>query len=133
LQTATNYAGTVTLAYDNRGRLQSETDVFGKVISYGYTETSSVNRKTVTFEGSLYETYDFDDANRLTSITDNASGVYSFAYDVANKMTTTTRPNNVTTTYEYDGLSRLTRLKHTTSPSVIDYNYAYNTASQITG
>ena len=63
--TAENTTGTVSLSYDNRGRLQNETDVFGKVLSYAYTENSTTNRKTLTYQGTLYSTYDFDDANRL--------------------------------------------------------------------
>ena len=130
LATAMNQNGTVTFAYDNRGRLQSETNVFGKVVSYGYDANG--NKTELRLDGALSASYQYDAANRLTQITDSSNGVYGYGYDPTDKLTSLTRPNGVTTNYEYDGLSRLTRLKHSTSTiTLFDYQYAYNTAQQI--
>ena len=42
-------------------------------------------------------------------------------------------PNGVTATYQYDGLDRLTRLSDGTAASaILDNQYTYNPASQIT-
>jgi YD repeat-containing protein len=86
------------------------------------------------FEGSLYETFDFDDTNRLQSITDNANGVYSFAYDVVNRMTTRVMPNGISTTTDYDGMGRMKFWKNQASSGAVlnEYNFGYNNANQIT-
>jgi len=131
LTTATNYTGTVSFSYDNRGRLQSETDVFGRIVSYTFDENG--NRTALKLDGTTQESYSYDAANRLTQITDSANGNYIFGYDVADKLISRTLPNGVSTIYDYDGLSRLTRLKHTNGAGVLnDFQYSYNTANQIT-
>ncbi len=133
LKTATNEAGTVTLNYDNRNRIKDTTDVFGHLIEYDYTLTSTVNQKSLKFDGALYAQYNFDDADRLTSLIDsNDSTTISFGYDDADKLISKTLPNAVTTTYDYDGMSRLKRLKDTSSTATLfDRQYGYNNASQI--
>src|SRR5439155_20833227 len=47
-------------------------------------------------------------------------------------LTSRVAPNAVTSSYEYDGMSRLKRLKHyTSSSSLYDDQFTYNTANQI--
>jgi len=131
LATATNANGTVTVAYDNRGRTASVTDPFTQTVSYGYDVTG--NRTSVAVGGSTYATYAYDAVNRLSTITDSGSQSVGYSYDVTNKVTSRTLPNGVTTSFDYDGLNRLTRLRHaTTSATLIDNQYTYDTASRIT-
>jgi RHS repeat-associated protein len=130
LTSAVNEAGTVSFTYDLRGRVQTTTDVFGKVLTYNYDANN--NRSSLKLDGANYASYIYDDANRLTSITnaaDNAS--INFGYDNANKLTSRNYPNSVTTIYEYDGMSRLTRLKDLGAQVNFDRQYSYNSASQI--
>ena len=69
----------------------------------------------------------------MTQVIDNAGASFGFGYDATNKLTSRSLPNNITSTYEYDGLDRLTRLKHVGSSSTLaDYQYQFNTASEIT-
>lgn len=133
VKTAVNAAGTVTLDYDNRDRLTSTTDVFGNLINYEYEQTSTVNQKRLKFDGTMYAVYNFDDADRLTSLVDsNDSTTISFGYDNADRLTSKTLPNGITTTVEYDGMSRLKRLKDASSSATLfDRQYGYNNASQI--
>ncbi len=129
LQTAVNTAGTVTFTYNNRGRLASETDVFGHVM--GYTYDYAGNRTALTVDSNAQTVYAYDNANRLTTLTDESSNNFTFAYDVANKLTSRVAPNGVTSTYTYDGMSRLKELKHATSSSTLyDDQFAYNSANQ---
>ncbi len=131
LTTATNPTGTVTMAYDNRGRVSSVTDVFGQVVSYQYDPNS--NRTQVSLNGASSATYQYDLINRLTQLTDNASLNSTFAYDATNKLTSRTLPNGVVSTYEYDGLDRLTRLKHAKGANILaDFQYQFNSVSNIT-
>ncbi len=133
LISATNEAGTVSFTYDNRNRIKNTTDVFGHLLEYDYTLSSTVNRKSLKFDGANYAEYNYDDADRLAGITDSAdSTTISFGYDNADRLTSRTFPNGVTTTYEYDGMSRLKRLKDVSlSATLFDRQYGYNTASQI--
>ncbi|MEJ7623364.1 MAG: RHS repeat-associated core domain-containing protein [Pyrinomonadaceae bacterium] len=131
LLTATNQAGTVTFTYDNRNRLKTETDVFNRVLEYGYDAAS--RRTSLKLGAANYATYAYDNANRLTSLTDPAAlNTINFSYDSANRLTSRTYPNGVTTTYEYDGMSRLKRLKDATLlTTLFDRQYSYNSANQI--
>lgn len=57
--------GTVTIAYDNRSRINSVTDVFGQVVSYAYDANS--NRTQLSLNGGTSTTYQYDVINRLTN------------------------------------------------------------------
>ena len=131
LTTATNPTGTVTIAYDNRSRVMSVTDVFGQVVSYAYDANS--NRTQLSLNGASNATYQYDVINRLTQLTDNTSLATTFAYDATNKLTSRTLPNGVVSTYQYDGLNRLTRLTHAKAPNtLLDLQYQFNTVNNIT-
>jgi RHS repeat-associated protein len=131
LTTATNPNGTVTIAYDNRSRVCSVTDVFGQVVSYSYDANS--NRTQLNLNGSLNASYQYDVINRLTQLTDNASLHVTFAYDATDKLTSRTLPNGVVSTYQYDGLSRHMRLTHAKGANTLaDFQYQFNAVNNIT-
>lgn len=128
---ATNQNGTVTTAYDNRNRVQNVTDAFGRTISYGYDANN--NRTSMSMGTVTSASYSYDALNRLTQLTDNVGASVAYGYDATNRLTSRTLPNGVATSYQYDGLDRLTRLHHVTGATTIaDYQYQFNTASQIT-
>ncbi len=130
LTSAVNEVGTVNFTYDNRSRIKTTTDVFNHLVEYNYDAAS--NRTQLKLDGSIHTTYAYDVANRLTSLTDEANQNFTFGYDIANKLISKTLPNGISSTYNYDGMSRLTRLKHQTSSATLtDNQYAYNTANQI--
>jgi RHS repeat-associated protein len=131
LASATNANGTVSFSYDNRGRLSNTTDVFNQTVGYGYDANS--NRTSLSLGQTTSATYQYDALNRLTQITDSANANVGYAYDATNKPTSRSLPNGATATYQYDGLDRLTRLTDATSTTTVaDAQYQYNTASQIT-
>ncbi|HJX92523.1 MAG TPA: RHS repeat-associated core domain-containing protein [Pyrinomonadaceae bacterium] len=131
LTTATNQNGTVTVGYDNRGLVNSVTDVFGQIVSYSYDANS--NRTQLGLNGSTNATYQYDVINRLTQLTDNASLNTTFAYDATNKLTSRTLPNGVVSSYQYDGLDRLTRLTHAKGANtLLDFQYQFNSVNNIT-
>lgn len=130
LETATNGAGTVSFTYDDRGRLASETDVYGRVLEYEYDENG--NRTQLKLDTAVHSEYGYDAANRLTTLTDDASQDITFGYDIADRLISKSLPNGITTTYEYDGMSRLKRLKDVNgSGTLFDRQYSYNAANQI--
>lgn len=131
LTTATNQNGAVTIAYDNRNRVQSVTDVFGRAISYGYDANG--NRTSMSLGTLAGTSYTYDALNRPTQLTDNTGANVTYGYDATDKLTSRTLPNGVVTSYSYDGLDRLTRLQHVKgAATVADYQYQFNSANQIT-
>jgi RHS repeat-associated protein len=131
LSSATNANGTVGFGYDNRGRVSSSTDVFNQ--SVGYIYDANGNRTGLTLGQATNATYQYDVLNRLAQLTDGGNAATTYAYDATNKLTSRTLPNGVTSAYQYDGIDRLTRLTDATSTSTVaDAQYQYNTASQIT-
>jgi len=131
MTTATNSTGTVAIAYDNRSRVSSVTDVFGKVVGYGYDANS--NPTQLTIGGSTNANYQYDIINRLTQLSDGNNLAFTFAYDQTNKLILRTAPNGVDTTYQYDGLDRLTRLKYAHGATTLeDFQYQFNAVNNIT-
>jgi RHS repeat-associated protein len=130
LVSATNQAGTVGLTYDNRGRLSSETDVFGHVKGYAYDAAG--NRTALTLDSNPFTGYAYDNANRLTTLTDADSYEFTFGYDAADRLTSKVLPNGVLSSYTYDNMDRLSRLVHEKdSETLFDDQYTYNSSNQI--
>jgi RHS repeat-associated protein len=130
VETAANENGTVSFAYNNRGRIESTTDVFNHVIAYAYDANG--NRTSMTVDGSPYADYSYDALNRMTDLSDSSAVVATYAYDATGNPTSRTLLNGVVSTYEYDGLSRLTRLRDDQgATSILDNQYTYTTAQQI--
>src|SRR6266446_1106170 len=131
LTTGTNPTGTDTIAYDNRSRVSSVTDVFGQAV--GYTYDANSNRTQLSLNGGTSATYQYDVINRLTQLADAASLNSTFSYDVTDKLTSRTLPNGVVTTAQYDGLNRLTRLTHSKGANTLaDFQYQFNAVNNIT-
>jgi RHS repeat-associated protein len=90
------------------------------------------NRITLSLDGTLFVSYAYDDASRLTSIT-RGSNVFGFGYDNGNRRTSMTYPNGINTSYTYDTLNRLTRLKADLgATAVTDFQYVYDAAGNRT-
>jgi len=130
LLSAENQNGTVEFTYNNRGLLASETDVFSHLLEYSYDPVG--NRTGFDLDSITQTAYAYDNADRLTTLTDEVSNNFTFVYDAANRLTSRAMPNGITSTFTYDGMSRLTRLKHeNTSTTLYDDQYSYNSANQI--
>src|SRR5690606_21360798 len=90
------------------------------------------NRTLMKLDGVSHTGYTYDDADRLSTITNvPESATTTYGYDVADKLVSKALPNGVTTTYDFDGMSRLTRLKDQGTSVINDRQYAYNAANQI--
>ncbi|KQC11411.1 MAG: hypothetical protein APR62_01650 [Smithella sp. SDB] len=126
LQSKTDPLGkTTSYAYDNAGRLISKTDRKNQTITYTYTPSDKMD--TITYPdastvGFTYNTLDrmtamqdaigtaayvYDDAGRLTSMTDSNGFTISYAYDANGNLTSLTYPGNKKVIYIYDALNRL--------------------------
>ena len=80
----------------------------------------------MTVPGQSVVNYTFDNANRLTQITQGSTTV-SFSYDNANRPTTLTLPNGITTSYSYDNASQLTGLTYAKGSNTLgSLTYGYD-------
>ncbi len=84
----------------------------------------------MTVAGQPAVNYSYDNANRLTQVTQGTSTV-SFTYDAASRRTSLTLPNGVAMSYSYDTASQLTGLSYTSGLTTLgNVAYAYDNASR---
>ncbi|WP_345530717.1 RHS repeat-associated core domain-containing protein [Thalassotalea piscium] len=100
----------VSLTYDNAGRVLTMTDAAGKVTTYTYdlkgqllTQTDPLNHVT---------TFTYDAKGRKTSITNARGFTTSYSYDGNDKLITETNALNGVTKYTYDGEDRLLTIEN---------------------
>ncbi len=137
--TAVNGSDTLTWTYNLAGELLNEQSATN-ASNVAYTYDDGGNRLSVSLDGTLFVTYAYDDASRLTTITRAANGAnpalnFGFSYDNANRRTGMSYPNGVNTVYQYDNLNRLTNLAatHTASgTSITNFGYQYDAAGNRT-
>jgi RHS repeat-associated protein len=95
-----------------------------------YTYDAAGRRATMAVPGQATISYSYDNADRLTSIT-QSSAVVTFDYDNADRRTRLTLPNGVTTDYAYDTSSRLTGLTYKLGMTTLGtLSYAYDAAGR---
>jgi YD repeat-containing protein len=81
-------------------------------------------------QGGALVSYGYDNANRLTSIT-QGSNVVQFTYDAAGPRTALSWPSGQRTEYGYDNASRLATLTYKFGTSLLgELQYAYDAAGQ---
>jgi RHS repeat-associated protein len=124
------YANTVTRAYDNAGRLISETlavaadgdgGPFSATIAYDY---DAANRQTqVSYPDGSVVSRAFSARNQLAQVNYQANLVASLAYDVGRRRVTTTFGNGrvETRTYRPDNLPTTQK-----TPGVTDFTYSWD-------
>ena len=80
----------------------------------------------MTVVGQTQVSYGWDNANRLTGITQGSTSI-GFGYDTANRRSTLTLPNGIVLTYTYDNNSRVTAMNwNLGSTAVGDLEYQYD-------
>jgi RHS repeat-associated protein len=131
LATAANGTDTLTWSYDLAGQLLSEQSTKNSS-TVAYTYDDAGNRLTVSLDGTLFVSYAYDDASRLTTIT-RGTNVFGFGYDNANRRTSMSYPNGVVTSYSYDTLNRLLNLQANKAQTpVTNFTYTYDAAGNRT-
>jgi len=84
----------------------------------------------MTVAGQQAVTYGYDNANRLTAITQGSTTV-GLAFDDANRLTAVTLPNGVRMDYGYDRASQLTGITYKQGTAVLgDLTYGYDAAGR---
>jgi RHS repeat-associated protein len=87
----------------------------------------------MSVSGQTTVTYAFDNANRLTQISQGSANV-SFGYDNDSRRTSLTLPNGVTLNYGYDAASQLTGITYMLGSNTLgNLTYTYDLAGRRTG
>ena len=85
----------------------------------------------MTVAGQPTVSYGWDNANRLTGITQGSTSI-PFQYDNANRRYTLTLPNGILLTYGYDNDSRITAMTWTLASSTVgNLQYQYDADSRV--
>jgi RHS repeat-associated protein len=121
-QISDSTAGVITREFDALDRLKFEQTPQGNVT---YTYDKASNRKTMFVTGQVSAVvYDYDNANRLTRITQGAS-IIDFGYDNANRRTSLTLSNLNKVEYTYDLASRITEITYKQNLTTVIGNLTY--------
>jgi len=83
----------------------------------------------VTDQNGKTTSYVYDDADRLTSVTDAANHVTTYAYDTEDNLTSILDANGHSTFFTYDAFGRVTQ---TNFPSTLSETYAYDANNNLT-
>ena len=126
--------------FDPDGTLESSTDGETTVTDYSYdalkrllTSTQDLGGTDPTTQNALTQ-YDYDVADRLTSVIDPTNGNTTYQYDDLGNLFSTTSPDTGTTTYLYDAAGNVTS-KTTASGTgeAITLTYTYDALNRLTG
>ena len=90
--------------YDSRGQLIADQDALGNVTRFDYAGKLLI--RAVDAQGNETD-YEYDDLDRLVSLTDPLAGTVTFGYDANGNRTSVTDPGGNTTRFAYDALGRL--------------------------
>lgn len=104
---ATNENGTVAFTYDPLNRILSES-FDGRTVRYAYNTAGRT--QTVIYPDSTVITKNFDERNRLLSVTKNNVVIAGYEYNNEGQLTKKKYGNNVETNYQYDFANRLTNI-----------------------
>lgn len=127
---------TLMYAYDNAGKLESQTSPDGRrTFSYdGNGNLSALTDERGNAAGATAADFttrmQYDSSNRLTAVINPGSGTTRFGYNSRGLRTSITAPSGKITTLSYNKLGLLTGVAY--SDGTASVSYAYNVAGQRT-
>lgn len=131
-QAIDSQTGTIFRDYDNLNRLTDERGGGAGRATYVYDDrglrTSMTTRTNAAGSGDypVTTTYAYDDARRLTQITQGTASV-GFTYDAAQRRRTVTLPTGIVATYDYDNASQLTDIQYQNGATAVgNLHYDYD-------
>lgn len=118
----TSVSGHVTkFSYDALGHLIKKVLPNGHVLRYNYTDEQLVSASDKT-DGSDPISYKYDDAGRLSLVSQGSADITKYTYDAADNVTKMVDSDGRETSYEYDALNQLTTVATDHATSHISYN-----------
>ena len=142
----------LTIAYNAMDRIESETDALGHAAKWTYNSSGApiemvdrdghrtileydalarLSRERFGVSGETAESqisYGYDNGNRLTHVTDTASGEYTLSYNELDQLTETKAPSG-SLSYTYDAAGRRTTM---TVPGLEPVEYTYDANGHLT-
>lgn len=119
-------------AYNTLGRLQSQTDAYGRVTAFSYEADGDLDQTTDAL--TRVADNNTDPLGRLTRTLQDMNGIAAetkFTYDALDNLTEVNDPKGLNTTYTYNGLGDQTQLQSPdTGTTTYTYDSAGNRASQ---
>ncbi|WP_243640704.1 RHS repeat-associated core domain-containing protein [Thiogranum longum] len=126
-----------TLAPD--GTLDNSTDGNGRLTEYSYDALRRLTQVQQDFGGTDPTTanattqYNYDVADRLTTVTDPVNGNTTYAYDDLGNLITRTSPDTGTTTFVYDPAGNLIQKTAAVgTPDESTFTYTYDALNRLT-
>jgi RHS repeat-associated protein len=121
---ADSVTGKVLMQYDARDFLASIEYPNGMWFSFEYNDAGRRTRRTGD-DGYILN-YSYDNAGRLSSITDGAGNqVVSYAYDAVGRLSLETKGNGTYTTYEYDAAGQLLSMMNYAPDGTVQSAFGY--------
>src|SRR5213082_2417682 len=122
---------TILMTYDAQDRLTEEITAQGLI---GYAHDVLGRRRSVSVDGRISMTYDYDRNSRLTMLTQSGWGTATLDYFITGQLQRRTLPNRFSTRYEYDDTGRVTRLVYERLVGAVlgDLTYGYDMAGRRT-
>lgn len=127
----TELPGPISFAYDRSGQLESQTDCWGRRLSYAYDARGDLTR-VYSDGGALDLQYKRDDVGRVSKVSDAAFGDSSvefiYRYEQGARVLNLYRVEvpavGLRTRFDYDSNDRLTKVSHDANgSSVAEYGY----------
>ena len=131
-QVADSVSGTITRQYDIRfdTLTQEVTPLAAVTATVNYQYDTVGRRSQMQVVGQTAVTYGYDNADRLTGVTQGGNAL-GFTYDAAGRRTLATLPNLVTIDYGYDDANELTSLTYKRSGATLqNLTYGYDLAGR---
>jgi len=119
------------MTYDAQDRLTEEITAQGVI---GYAHDVLGRRRSVSADGRISMTYDYDRNSRLKTLTQSGWGTATLDYFITGQLQRRTLPNRFSTRYEYDDTGRVTRLvyERMAGAALGDLTYGYDMAGRRT-
>ncbi|MGI8441279.1 MAG: RHS repeat-associated core domain-containing protein [Thermoleophilaceae bacterium] len=118
----------VESAYDDDGRVESQTDAAGEQTEFEWDEDTQTSTMTDPRGGEWRDVYA---KNRLVARVDPVGHTARFAYDAAHNLTAVTNPRGATTRMEYDDRGNLIA-RIAPAPFRYRETYEYNARNDVT-
>jgi RHS repeat-associated protein len=119
--------------YDERNRLASATDPYGRKVSYRYDEANNV--KELTDAANKQTSYTYDALNRLEHVTMDGGASAHYTWKPDGMLEKVTYGTGLERNYNYDGADRLLSVKNSlgtdqlNQPQTEEFNYTYDANS----
>ncbi len=115
LLTASNPLGTASYEYNANNVVTRYRTSTGESLAYEYDRVGRISSQVLANNsGTQTNTsrYEYDDAGRLLSATDQQNRKTRFSYDAAGRLQSRVQPNGITARYSYDARDQITGIRY---------------------